>query len=215
MHDRGRRRPVETGNASLIGLLSLQLLLLAFFILLTSVSRFETERAHAVIASVQQAFSSLSEEAAGAFGDSGSATYALAEVERRLGDLAAAGLPITQVAVEQEPGVVRVELPADLLFRPRESAASPAGGDFLDRLMAVLGGLPSGHRYDLSVRLGSGDGNARDVARSGTLARALLTAGAPPQATAVGLTRQHAGRVAFLIRLSASSEAPGALEAAP
>jgi len=53
------RSGMGQGNGNIIALLSLNILLLAFFILLNSLSSFEEERRDAVMDSVRQAFQGL------------------------------------------------------------------------------------------------------------------------------------------------------------
>ncbi len=68
------------GNGNMVLLLSLNLILLAFFILLNSLADFEADRARAVLASVKQAFSGTI-ETGGQQPSYGSPLGALPEVE--------------------------------------------------------------------------------------------------------------------------------------
>jgi biopolymer transport protein ExbD len=200
------RAPSGGNGWSLVPLLSVQLLLLAFFILLTSISKFEDDRSHAVLASVQQAFTTIDLDQSGNLGSSGTAAVTR-RVEGQLGDLAASLVALTHAPQADETGAVRLDLSAEAVFRPDEPAVSPAGRRFLRDLTRILGGLAPVYRYDLTVLLSTSATDRYAAARIATLAGGLIENGMPARAFSAGLGGVEAGRITFVVRLLAGDEA--------
>jgi len=163
-------------DTTLVGLLGVELLLLAFFIMLTGVGHFEKDKVKAVLGSVQSTFA----DGVGLDGGSGlvgAADGSLDGLRGELGGLVATMVPLGHVRNASPSREVRAEFPADSLFRAGENQLGPVPQAFLARLAAVLRNDPPGYGYDIAV-LGVGPaGDMGGAARSAAIVRALVAAG--------------------------------------
>ncbi len=196
-------------------LLSLNLILLAFFILLNSLAEFETSRAQAVLASVKQAFHGKV-EAAGQLPDYGSSLGALPEVEakmREVGSLFEAIAPLAHANSLRRVDSVRIDFPASALFRPGSPRIREGREVLLERLAQSLRKTPkAAPRYLLEILVGIGsqeaaEGTAKrgtvtlEVHRAAALAARLNAEGAPLHALSIGLRPGAADSLRFVVRL--------------
>ncbi|MCH8000349.1 MAG: hypothetical protein IIA34_01635, partial [Proteobacteria bacterium] len=123
-------------SSNIVPLLSLMLILLAFFILLNSLSEFEADKTHAVIESVNRAFNGKIESGDRTPAYSAS-LGALPEAEakmREVGSLFEAIIPSARVKRIRRAKAVRVELPAASFFRPAGVRLRPGGEILIQRL---------------------------------------------------------------------------------
>ena len=211
------------GSGNIVLLLSLMLILLAFFILLNSLSEFETGRSRAVIESVNRAFNGKIES-----GDRTPAPSpslgALPEVEAKLREVAGlfeAIVPSTRVKRIRRAKAVRVELPAAALFRPAGVRLRPGSEVLIQRLARLLArDPPGGPSYGLEVLLGVGaapaggarpvtpDPNSLEVRRAALLAQRLVDEGLPPAVLSIGLLPRQPGILRFVVRLRRDPPTP-------
>ncbi len=212
------------GSSNIVLLLSLMLILLAFFILLNSLSKFETGRARAVIESVNLAFNGKIESGDRTPAYSAS-LGALPEVEAKLREVASlfeAVVPSTRVKRIRRAKAVRVELPAAYLFRPAGVRLRPGGEILIQRLVRLLARDPrGGPSYDLEVLLGVGappTGGARpvtpdprslEVRRAALLAQRFIEEGLPPPVLSIGLLPRQPGTLRFVVRLRPDASPSG------
>jgi hypothetical protein len=194
------RRPASTAAIALF--LSLSLLLLAFFIVLNTLSTTEATRARAVMDSLDRTFS----ESDGRLSDGTAFTGAVGTVigahrtfEAELAEMVASAVPLARVRQSAASAETEVVLRADALFDRQGPALRRPRWALLDRLVAAVSAAPPGIAltmeftlgtdYD-SSRKGAEDAAARTAlqrARAAGLAEALLARGLPPEAFAVGL----------------------------
>lgn len=223
-------------NSNTMLLLSLNLILLAFFILLNSLSDFQTDRARAVLASVKQAFNGKV-EAAGQLPAFTSSFGALPEVEakmREVGSLFEAMAPAAQAKSIRRANSVRIDFPAGALFKPGSQRLRPGREVLLERLAESLRKGPEGaSRYLLEILVGTGsraviDGDATtesasprfaspksasprsaslELRRAAVLAARLSAEGAPFGGLSTGLRPDAAGSLRFVVRLRPDSGA--------
>lgn len=193
----------EGGDGATLLYLGVFILLLAFFILLNSISHFHDEKVGAVIRSVDQAFSTQA-LLSGAPGDRQQARREAARAVQDLGDLIRAELPLARVEAGTQTGTLVVTLPAANLFLADGSAVRPSQQALMDRMARTL----EPRRHGVSVRAeflfatkGAADPAAL-VARAGVLARAVTALGADPASLSVGLeTGVEAGQVRLLFSI--------------
>ena len=218
-------------------LLSLNLILLAFFILLNSLADFEADRARAVLASVKQAFNGKV-GAAGQLPAFSSSLGALPEVAaklREVGSLFEAMAPSARAKSIRRASLVRVDFPASALFRPGSLRLRQGREALLERLAQSLRKGPEGApRYLLEVLVGTGSQAAVDAGaptgsaspgsaslelrRAAVLAARLSAGGAPLDGLSTGLRPGAAGSLRFVVRLRPDSGAgagPGGKEGLP
>jgi len=177
--------------------LALYLLVLAFFIVLVSISSPEEVKSRAVMNSLTSTFASLLPP-----------TTDLTTLASREGEVLAAqafqeqvqGVFATEIRVVRvemvQPGrLMRVVMPTESLFMPGTTDIREAQFPLLDRIVASLSVTTPGLRYDLEFIIGSRyesgtnlpTGETLETARAGAFARAMLQRGAPPGSVAVGL----------------------------
>ena len=206
----------DRSNSNVVLLLSLKLILLAFFILLNSLADVETDKARAVIASVNQAFNGRI-EAAGQLPGHSSSLGALPEVEakiREIGSLFEAIVPTAEAKEIRRAKAVRVDLPASALFRPASLQLRPGREALIERLAESLRKAPpEAPNYELEVLFGAGGvpeaeggagtGDSQSLARrrAAILAERLVAAGVLQGALSIGLRPGQADSLRFVVRL--------------
>jgi hypothetical protein len=203
------------GGSNMMLLLSLKLILLAFFILLNSLADFEAGRARAVLASVNQAFNGKI-EAADQVPTIASTLGALPEVEakmREVGSLFEAIAPLADAKSVRRANMVRIDLPVTALFRPAGPRLRQGREVLLQRLAQALGkGPKAAPRYLLEVLVGTGTPKAAEAAapdgspslelrRAAVLAARLSAEGVPVDGISTGLRPGAPDSLRFIVRL--------------
>jgi hypothetical protein len=149
-----RPKPRKQADANILTLLSLNLLLLGFFILLTALSNFQEDRQRLVLESVNEAFNGRV-AADRSYSESSSGLDNLEEIEALLDDagkLFGSALPAVKVKRAADRPVVRFELSAATLFAPESVDLRPGRWLLLRRLVEAL--TEEGRRdlpYELSI----------------------------------------------------------------
>ncbi|MEX2630673.1 MAG: hypothetical protein WD341_12110 [Tistlia sp.] len=194
----GPERAGDRPDPGLVALLSLQLLLLAFFILLTALSQYEQDRVQRVVESVTDAFGVPFESAEPQPLSAGSLGFheAMKPVAEELRRVAAAALPVRIEIKLHQDGELRIEIPYQALFGLAD--ASPRAT--VRPLFVTLSRALLGHRFadrawtlDASSRLagfpGRGSALERDLAvgRAAAVVRSLAALGLPAERLAAGL----------------------------
>ena len=188
-----------TRDPNLLTLLSLNLLLLAFFILLASISHFDEARVRSVIDSVQVAFRGAAAPSSGPAAVAAAESLAIRTVQEEIRALAEQSIPLTRVE-RAGVGEIRIDLPVDALFRPGEARVNPAQTPFLQRLTAMLAGGPATLRYEIDVTQADIGDRPTEVARAGAVVRALAGAGAPADGLSAVTGPGDPGWVRLVIR---------------
>jgi hypothetical protein len=196
-----------SGSQGVVILISLYLLLLAFFIVLTALSQREVTRAEAAVGSVVKAFSpdiaqqtvtSTTDEPAGLF-------RARDAFERSVLAAFADTLPVARFAVDPDGGVLRVVLPTESLFRPGTAELFGSARSLLGGLAGALVRPEPDQRYRLEALLHAGPelptgerlGAVLEVLRVGALAREMRAQGAPADLISTGLRPGDPGEAQF------------------
>lgn len=190
----------DGGDGATLLYLGVFILLLAFFILLNSISHFHDEKVGAVIRSVDDAFSTQA-LLTGSPGDRQQTRREAARALADLGDLIRAELPLAKVEAGTQTGTLHITMPASVLFTGDGLTIRPSQQALMDRIARALEARPRG----VSVRgeflfatKGAAD-VAPLVARAGALARATAALGANPAWLSVGLeTGEAAGQLRLL-----------------
>ena len=161
----------------LLTLLALNLMLLAFFVVLNSSASFDKARLKAVSESLLS--STVRNERAAAAENSQRVVFAT--LRTAVADAFAAFLPANQIPVEH-PNTDRVEVdvPADAFF---ENDMSPELRGVLDRVAAIVAVPPTGYTAELYIRGSSGDGAENNLA---ALAQGLVRRGVAPTQLSIG-----------------------------
>ena len=215
----GRR---SYGHSHILLLLSLKLILLAFFILLNALSEFQEDKTRAVLDSVTRTFRGDFEPNANIMPHAANLGI-LPEVRdnlRRIGSAFESLVPAARSEWIDRALTLRLEVPAADLFETGAAALRPEPRALLEELvqavvrardrgtaldLEVLHGLPSGWRAFADAQ-----GSSLEVRRTGALVQALAGIGAPNEALAVGLVPERPNVVQFILRPGAEASAAAA-----
>lgn len=202
--------------------LSLFLVLLAFFIVLTSMSQPEAGRAVKAIASVRATFPS--DLVMGSVTGEETNLFVAADrtLDGQVGRLLDADVPVAPPRRDPSSGAVGTEIPVDALFEG--AGLTRVGEAFVAKAAALVANPPEGYALSVTALVPDGD-DALATRRAIRLARALIeagtaeaavTAGVMPSDAKTGQSRQGQGkpgdgksaRFLFLLRPVAGVPAP-------
>lgn len=186
-----------TPDRSLPLYLALYLLVLAFFIMLVSISVRETGRSQAVLNSLSATFASETAalSASTVVDVKEDVLIAARKFQSDVSGVFATALQIARVEIVQPGRLMRVRMPADILFFPTEARLRPAHADLLDRIVANLSARPTGLKFDLEFVVDTPYGEDRlllageglALERAGVFTRDMTARGAPADSLAMGL----------------------------
>jgi len=192
-----RPQPVSTAGHTTALFLSLYVLVLAFFIVLVTISSFETLKSRAVMDSLTSTFASLLRPSADptAFTAKEGDFLAAQAFQEQIAAVFSTSIRVARVEVVHPGRFMRVAMPAESLFLPEAADIRETQLPLLDRIVASLSVTTPGLRYDMEFLIGGVRGpggmlaaeQTLETARAGAFARAMLGRGAPPDAVAVGL----------------------------
>ena len=201
-------------EASLLPLVGVVTLLLAFFIVLNNASRFENDRMRAVVDSVTAAFDPAGRRAGGpvAIGAPDGESSAVAPLPDRLGTLVETAFPLGRVTVVGPDRIFLVEIPLGAVWREDAAAPTVAGRRFVAALAPLLGAPAPGWRYEIEAWLGASNASGRTLAirRVAAFADALDETGMARGRVASGVDGGSPDRLRIVIALRSAAEAPPA-----
>lgn len=198
--------PEKSGDQTIALFLGLYLVVLAFFILLVTISTMEDTKSRKVMDSLSSAFTSIVPPSADlqSFKSKDGDVLAGQEFQQQVTGIFATELGIDKIETVQPGRQMRLVLSADSLFFQNEARIRPAMFPLLDRTVAALSNRPLGLRFDLEFVIGTptlSDGKTMPIAetlevkRSGAFARAMFERGMPPDSVSVGMRPGHVGEV--------------------
>lgn len=206
--------PSEAGAArsNMTSLLALKLLLLAFFILLTSFSSRESLKTQAVLDSVQNSFggSLLLSDSAQGQPSLAAAESAEARLQVALSQFFQDMLPLVRQRKTPQGVEMLMELSAGTFFGPGRTAFQPGRRLLLERLAVALSqAAESGVEFEFLLQHSAGQGAAAAslaTERAASIAAELARQGVAPQRLTVGLLPQDgrsgpAAKVRMVLRL--------------
>jgi len=193
-------------NSHIVALLSLKILLLAFFILLMALAIFEDQRRAAVIDSVREAFHGILPAQSnfnagpGALDVFEGAESVVEALKTLFGD----DLPIVERSESPNSLTLQVDFPTSDLFAGDGQELAPEGAETLRIVGALLEDprfASAGYRVDVLYGLrgnSSGiEGHRAALGRAGALVRELARQGLQPARLSTGLMPSFAERVRF------------------
>lgn len=201
----------------LMGLLGLQLMLLAFFIVLVSMSTFDQQRVDSVLGSIQQHFTGLSVPGEGTDEQSRADSIALDALREEVAGVLATALQLDRVQRVGD-GAVEIDVADDKLFANGTAQVLPGSEALFRQVIAALDRRPNGFRYEIDVLVGRDATTGTptlEIAQAGALARAMIDAGAEPASMASGLQPGMPGRVRLVLRLMAGARPGNLFSTAP
>lgn len=190
-------KPMPARNPSLPTLVGLLILILCFFVVLTSISLRNTEREKSVMAGLSQAFSSTGLAPSSPVGEE-------AETRKLLGDLRAAlnaEVPlISGVAPETGDDYV-LNLPRGLVFAQDGTSLASGFPGILAQAMHALKTGPADFAYEVEVVLSAPQMDDKAIAGASAIAAALREAGFANDAAAVSLQPGDGQSISLAVRL--------------
>ena len=186
----------DSRSGTAIVFLSLFFLILAFFIVLVSISTIEKVKSKAVMSSVTTAFTTppRTDPTTDFTAKEGDVLAGQAFQERITGVFATT-MQVAKVKIVKPGRMMRAEMPSSAIFFEGEGRIRPNAVPFLDRIVAALSGRPPGLRFDMEFVIGTAYnddnvlpiGQTLEMARAGAFAREMVSRGAPPDSVSIGL----------------------------
>ncbi len=204
------------GGGSIALFLGLYLLILAFFILLVSISTLEDEKTQAAVTSVTTSFAKVLPPELQLKVDSEVAGEVLAgqHFQDSINDIFTSSIQITKAEVTQVGKQMVIQLDSDALFETGSDAVRKTNHPLLDRVVATLSGSPPGLRFDMEFVIGSPYqkgkilpiGETLEMQRAGSFVREMMGRGVPPGNIAVGITPGNPKNVSIWFYVRKSGE---------
>jgi len=177
--------------------LGLFLLILAFFILLVSISTLEKVKSKAVMDSLSSTFSTVLPPSAAlsAFTAKEGEVDAGELFQKEITEIISATIEVAKIEIVHPGRLMRIRVPSDSIFFSETDKIREAQYPLLDRIVATLSSRPPDIRYDMEFVIGSkyvaGQslpiGQTLEMSRVGVFARALMDRGVPQDSISVGM----------------------------
>jgi len=198
--------PDNDGQNTVALFLGLYLVVLAFFILLVTISRVEDAKSKKVMDSLSSTFTSIVPPSADlqTFKAKDGDVLAGQEFQQQVTGIYSTALGVNKVEIVQPGRQMRLVLKADSLFFQDEARIRPAMFPLLDRTVAALSSRPVGVRYDVEFVIGTPtaqDGKTMpttqtlEMRRAGAFATEMNARGIPPDSIAVGMRPGRVGEI--------------------
>ncbi|MEE9545083.1 MAG: flagellar motor protein MotB [Rhodospirillales bacterium] len=185
------------GVGSLALFLGLYLLVLAFFILLVSISTLEEVKSRAVMDSLSSTFSSIFPPSTDltAFTSKEGDVLAAQQFQEQITNIFTTSIRVEKIEVIQAGRKMRLSIRSDSLFFTGKTTIRAAKVPLLDRIVASLSARPPGLHFDMELVIGSEYaggkslpiGQTLEMARAGAFAREMQSRGVPPDSVVVGI----------------------------
>ena len=206
----------DGGGSTTTLFLGLYLLVLAFFILLVSISTRETIRSEAVMDSLTSAFSGELPPNTDltAFNAKQGDLLAGQRMQNEITQIFTTAMRVAQIKIVRPGRLMQVVVPTDTIFFAGEARIRPPQYALLDRIVTTLSGAPAGLRYELEFVVGTpgGAGGALDgqgsleMRRAATFARELAARGGSHRSVAIGLRPGDPARTVISFYMRAEDE---------
>lgn len=215
-------KPLGATNSSILQFLSLYLLVLAFFILLVTISTFEPVKSDAVMVSLNSAFKSVRPVRTDltVFTSKSGPIIASEQFMQEVENLFAAALGVTRVETVQPGRVMRVTMDTDSLFDPDSTNIRESQIELVDRMIASLSGRPRGFHFDMEFVIGNRAAPDRtlsleptlEMTRAGEFAKQFLARGVPPDAISIGIRQGDPDELVLWFYVRSADEIPALYE---
>lgn len=177
--------------------LGLFLLILAFFIMLVSISTFEKVKSNAVMDSLSSTFTTVLPPTTDFtdFNAKDGDILAGEAFQEQITTIFSTAIQVEKIEVVQPGKLMRLRIATPILFKDDETTLRQDQLPLMDRVVAVLSNRPPGLRQDMEIIIGTDLGDkiflpeaqSIEMARGGELARILVGRGAPPDSISVGI----------------------------
>lgn len=203
-------------NPMLLQVLSLYLLLLAFFVLLNSLSAPEQSRLRAVKGSLSETFAASGKPARETRQLTSSAGNILVDAGflDRIGSLVRTELGFAKIRNVTPGRLMEVSMGAHELFRDAKVSINPLYRPTIEAMAAAARTPSNGVRYEIEILVGKEGGQNLPGARSAYLATVFTGAGAPRRSVAAGVEHGSPGVVRLRFRVRSNFDDGSAGEGA-
>ena len=182
-----RRILIARNDTTVLQFLSLYLLILAFFILLVTISTVDENKVDAVVESIKSD-AELDRRETGPI-------LAGQVFQDKTTELFATALGVQKIEIMQLGKIMRIQMTADAIFEPEEAIIKESQQPLMDRIIAALSSRPPGYQFDMEFVIGSAYTSGRslptqqtlEMRRAGSFIREMLSRGAPPDAVSIGM----------------------------
>lgn len=225
MDDHGVPSNTIRGGNIIALFLGLYLLVLAFFVLLVSISTPEKLRSKAVMDSLSSTFAPIlppSTDLTTFTAREGEVIAA--QMQADIEGVFTTAIQVAKVEIINPGKLMRVLLPADSLFFPETADIRDGQQPLLDRIVAALSAVPRGMRHSMDFVIGSPyadgsvlpTGQTLSMARAGAFARELMNRGTPPGSVSIGLKPGDPSEITVWFQVRFRDEnIPGVVEPGP
>lgn len=198
MDDFSSVHAARVGGPSTVTLfLGLFLLVLAFFIILVSISTVEETKSREVMDSLTSTFADLAAPVTDPtnFDSKQGEVLSPEAFQQRITGVFSTAITVDKVEVVQPGSVMRVDFQAHELFVADTPEIRSIRMDLIDRIVTSLSSPQPGVRFEMAFLIGSlpsGDKmlpvvQTLEVARAGAFARQIIERGGPPHTISVGV----------------------------
>ena len=188
----------DKGSDSSVALfLALMLLVLAFFIIMVSISQIEIAKSKAALKSLASTFSkvSVTNTQLTFISNSEGKKKEGQQFQKEISNIFSTIIQVTSADIVKPGREMRVRLESDVLFKKGKAEVQEINYPFLDRVVATLSARPPGFRFDIEFIIGSyhekgnvmPENQTLEMSRVGEFARAMLSRGIPPDSVTVGI----------------------------
>lgn len=187
--------------------LGLFLLVLAFFIMLVSISTFEEVKSSRVMDSLTSTFTTVLPPTSDPvdFNAKDGDILAGEAFQEQITTIFSTAIQVENIEVVQPGRLMRLQMRVNVLYLDGQTAVREDQYPLLDRIVAVLSNRPPGLRQDMEVIIGSRVtegvslpvGQTLEMSRVGELARLMVSRGAPPDAISVGMKPGDPGEISI------------------
>ena len=147
----------EKVDSSVALFLALMLLVLAFFIIMVSISQIEIAKSKAALKSIASTFSEVAPTntqltfVSNSKGDKDVGQ----QFQKEVTNIFSTVIQVTSADVIKPGHLMRVQLDSDVLFEKSKAEVQEINHPFLDRIVATLSARPPGFRFDMEFIIGS------------------------------------------------------------
>ncbi|MEX2453928.1 MAG: hypothetical protein WD470_04450 [Rhodospirillaceae bacterium] len=204
-------RRLQTRDPTLVQVLSLFLLLLAFFVVLFNASHYDKGRADAVGESLTSTFQSAGRPTQNPSRNTSQSGETPGDelVLRKLGDLIGTELRIAEVKIVRAGRLLQVRAATDDFFLPGSSEMRAERGAIVSELSRLAGDPVDGRRHKVELFVGSEwvtpdvlrETVPLPIARAAGFAEQLIARGALPGTVMAGTRPEDEGTVTLLFRI--------------
>ena len=202
-----RRTLIARNDTTVLQFLSLYLLVLAFFILLVTISTVDKKKVDAVVDSIKSDVTQDKRE---------SGPILAGQVfQDKTTELFATELGVQKIEIMQLGKIMRIQMTADALFEPEKAITKKSQQPLIDRVIAALSSRPPGYQFDMEFVIGSAFSSRQnlptqqtlEMRRAGAFVREMLSRGAPPDAVSIGMGHIEKGQAVMWFYVRSPNDA--------